>query len=97
MHFRNIECGTIHCQGGSDKPIIHQGTYTSHTQTVNGQEVHCKIMGTEFNDMGEDYGMVQDGSKCGDEMVKLFFRSRKFSPTYLDPFLSSLSHSSRSA
>ncbi|XP_059084757.1 uncharacterized protein LOC131881812 isoform X4 [Tigriopus californicus] len=67
----NIECGTLHCQGGNNKPTISQGTYTTHTQTFNGKEVHCKIMGTEFNDMGEDYGMIQDGTRCGNEMICL--------------------------
>ena len=37
---RHIDCGTLHCQGGSSKPMIPQVTYTSHTQTVNGEEVN---------------------------------------------------------
>ena len=68
---RNIECGTIHCQGGIPKPLIPQSTYSSHTQTVNGQEVQCKVTSAMYSPEtgGEDPGMVQDGTKCGDGMV----------------------------
>ena len=116
--FRNIECGTLHCQGGISKPLISQSTYSSHTQTVNGQEVQCKVTSAVQSDLSmmgggpggpggglqgagnmgiisggnivgvgmggpgmggsglggpgmeqQDLGMVQDGTKCGEEMV----------------------------
>lgn len=35
-------------------------------------------MGTDFAELGEDYGMVQDGTRCGDEMVS----STKKGPNY---------------
>lgn len=93
--FRNLECGTLHCQGGVNKPLIDQSTYSSHTQTVEGKEVQCKVASVmSYNNpkMGggsgigiistgpglpggpggfgmPDPGMVEDGTKCGDERV----------------------------
>ena len=68
--FRNILCGTLHCQEGSAKPRIPQSTYSSHTQTVDGKEVQCKVMSGTFDpELTVDYGMVQDGTKCGDLMI----------------------------
>lgn len=72
MHFafRNILCGTLHCQEGSSKPRIPQSTYSSHTQTVDGKEIQCKVMSGSYDtEVGIDYGMVQDGSKCGEEKI----------------------------
>ncbi len=68
---RNIECGTLHCQGGIPKPMMPQSTYSSHTQTVNGQEVQCKVTSAMYSPEtgGDDPGMVADGTKCGDDMV----------------------------
>ncbi len=55
---------------GSQKPRIPQSTYSSHTQTVDGREVQCKVMSGTFDpEVTEDYGMVQDGTKCGEEMI----------------------------
>ena len=63
-------CGTLHCQGGVQKPRLPQSTYSTHTQTVNGQEVQCKVTtGSMDPDTNEDLGMVQDGTKCGEDMV----------------------------
>ena len=65
-------CGTLHCQSGSQKPRLPQSTYSTHTQTVNGQEVQCKVTtGSLDPDTNEDLGMVQDGTRCGDDMVIL--------------------------
>ena len=47
MYFffgRNILCGTLHCQDGSVKPRIPQSTYSSHTQTIDGKDVQCRVM-----------------------------------------------------
>ena len=41
--YRHMMCGTLHCQNGSQKPRLPQSTYSTHTQTVNGQEVQCKV------------------------------------------------------
>ena len=66
----NILCGTLHCQEGSTRPRIPQTTYSSHTQTVDGKEVQCKVMSGTFDpEVALDYGMVQDGTKCGDSMI----------------------------
>jgi hypothetical protein len=68
--FRHMMCGTLHCQNGSQKPRLPQSTYSTHTQTVNGQEVQCKVTsGSMDPEFGEDLGMVQDGTKCGEDMV----------------------------
>ncbi len=65
-----MECGTLHCSNGGPKPLLPQSTYSTHAQTVNGQEVQCKVIINAFNaETGVDMGMVHDGTKCGDDMV----------------------------
>ena len=82
---RNVECGTLHCQGGFNKPIFNTETYSSHTNTgPQGDEVQCKVTSATVelkNPMAgavpedfiggptQDIGMVQDGTKCGEQMV----------------------------
>ena len=71
FNFRHMMCGTLHCQSGSQKPRLPQSTYSTHTQTVNGQEVQCKVTsGSMDPEFTEDLGMVQDGTKCGEDMVR---------------------------
>ena len=115
LTFSHVECGTLHCQGGSASPLLpSQSTYSSHSRKVNGAEVQCKVTSMNGNGGGNggagsmggmgqagnlngainigpgggvggmmgmgmggmdprrplgDLGMVQDGTRCGDNMV----------------------------
>ena len=101
----DVECGTLHCQGGFNAPVVpSQSVYSSHSRKVNGEEFQCKVTSRNGNggegeqdetgvgggggllgglgSLGglgmeqdpyaniEDLGMVQDGTKCGEEMVR---------------------------
>ena len=45
-------------------------TYSSHTQTVDGKEIQCKVMSGSYDaEMGIDYGLVSDGTKCGNQRM----------------------------
>ena len=49
----HVECGTLHCQGGSASPLLpSQSTYSSHSRKVNGAEVQCKV--TSMNGNGNN-------------------------------------------
>ena len=68
--FRNVECGTLHCQGGMLKPRLPQSTYSSHNQNFNDREVQCKMASGVVDPVtSADFGMVTDGTVCGNEMV----------------------------
>lgn len=68
--IENIACGTLHCQEGSSKPRIPGTTYSSHTQTVDGKEIQCKVMSGSYDaEIGIDLGQVTDGTKCGNQKM----------------------------
>ena len=74
--IENILCGTLHCQEGASKPRIPGSTYSSHTQTVDGKEIQCKVMSGSYeqSELGidgtrVDYGQVADGTKCGNQKM----------------------------
>ena len=73
---RNVECGTLHCQGGRDRPdsMFSDVTYhATHTQTGNnGDKFQCKMTnGVIDPETNEDLAMVFDGSTCGSPNSKM--------------------------
>ena len=57
---------------GAQKPRLPQNTYSSHTEVINGKEIQCKMTsGVIDPETNVDYGMVADGTICGNEMVIL--------------------------
>ena len=63
-------CGTLHCQGGRERPesIFQKVEYhATHTQTGDdGKPFQCKMTsGVIDPETSEDWSMVADGTKCG--------------------------------
>ncbi|XP_041367315.1 disintegrin and metalloproteinase domain-containing protein unc-71-like isoform X2 [Gigantopelta aegis] len=66
----NIMCGLLHCEGGNREPLFGPDKDFSKT-TVNshGIEYECKsVHGPAMMDVPH-MGLVQDGTKCGDNKV----------------------------
>ena len=36
---------------------------------MDGKEIQCKVMSGYDTEMGTDYGMVQDGTRCGEDNI----------------------------
>ena len=71
---QDVQCGTLHCQGGLDKPIVDGGvTHINMQGVVQGKHVECKIMtgGMDQQAGQADMGLVRDGAKCGDNRICL--------------------------
>jgi len=69
-----VMCGTLHCQGGLDKPIVSEGS-ESHIimqTSFHQRDVECKLMmkGGDSSSSA-DLGLVRDGSKCGNNRICL--------------------------
>ncbi|KAK3108085.1 hypothetical protein FSP39_000858 [Pinctada imbricata] len=68
----NIQCGLLHCQGGNRVPLF--GTDRSFSTTTlynNNQEYNCKVIyGPAVMNLPQ-FGLVQDGTKCGLDKVCL--------------------------
>jgi len=68
----DVLCGTLHCQGGLEKPIVTGGvTHINMQGYLQNKHVECKIMtGGMDKNMGlADLGLVRDGAKCGDNRI----------------------------
>ena len=69
-HYRSIDCGTLHCQGGKERPdamFRNVNYHASHTQTgADGNKFQCKMTnGVLDPQTNEDWAMVADGTICG--------------------------------
>jgi disintegrin/metalloproteinase domain-containing protein 33 len=70
----DVMCGTLHCQGGLDKPIVDGGvTHINMQGHIQEKHVECKIMtgGMDMMAGQADLGLVRDGAKCGDNRICL--------------------------
>eukprot|EP00090_Calanus_glacialis_P003082 TRINITY_DN12230_c0_g1_i1.p1 TRINITY_DN12230_c0_g1~~TRINITY_DN12230_c0_g1_i1.p1 ORF type:complete len:1327 (+),score=242.49 TRINITY_DN12230_c0_g1_i1:487-4467(+) len=68
----DVLCGTLHCQGGLEKPIVTGGvTHINMQGRLQNKHVECKIMtgGMDENTGMSDLGLVRDGAKCGESKI----------------------------
>lgn len=70
----DVMCGTLHCQGGMDTPILTSGaTGLSSTNTQDYHEnrhIQCKSVSRGLDKGSLFYmGIVKDGVKCGDNRI----------------------------
>lgn len=75
----NVQCGLLHCAGGERRPL-HEAKMAFSKTTVfsNNMEFECKIMhGPTAMDL-PNRGLVQDGTKCGDERICLHKQCTSF-------------------
>ena len=43
LNSRNVECGTLHCTGGNNKPrYTAQNTYSTHNRKFDDREVQVR-------------------------------------------------------
>ena len=67
---QNVLCGQLQCLSGSFQNTISGVTPLTGRIRVNGETVYCRSFApsTPTTDLMHP-GLVQDGTKCGDEMV----------------------------
>jgi len=68
----DVLCGTLHCQGGLEKPIVADRVTHINMQTVKqNKHLECKIMTGGMDDSTgmADLGLVRDGAKCGENKI----------------------------
>lgn len=70
--FRDVHCGRIQCQGGSDRPLLGSNAEILTTKVkLNQSDFTCR--GTYFN-LGDDVSdpaMVSHGTACGHNKVNV--------------------------
>ncbi|XP_050295580.1 disintegrin and metalloproteinase domain-containing protein 11 isoform X3 [Anthonomus grandis grandis] len=72
----NVRCGSLQCQGGGRYPVLErsdQQFYRTITNVKN-QEVECKSILREISDENDTippYGLVRDGTPCGENLICL--------------------------
>ena len=80
--YSNLECGTLHCQGGRDRPdtmFRNVNYHAAHSQTgADGNKYQCKMAnGVTDPETNEDWSMVADGTICGppnSHKASIFFK-----------------------
>ncbi|XP_071748566.1 disintegrin and metalloproteinase domain-containing protein unc-71 isoform X3 [Lepeophtheirus salmonis] len=70
----NYNCGTLHCSQGSSKPLLKllASEFTTHQKQERGKHFECKVVRGYLQGLSStDVGMVEDGSKCGEDKICL--------------------------
>ena len=65
-------CGSLQCQFGHQVPLFKMKNqeYSRRTVYAKSAEYECKLVfGSIGNDITENLGLIQDGTKCGDNKV----------------------------
>ncbi|GAB6031770.1 hypothetical protein CHUAL_010178 [Chamberlinius hualienensis] len=68
----HVTCGSLQCKGGSSTPLVLglSKEYMRTVVSIGGGEFECKVTSGSFG-TNQNLGLVQDGTRCGDERVCL--------------------------
>ncbi|XP_050076828.1 uncharacterized protein LOC126563597 isoform X8 [Anopheles maculipalpis] len=68
----NIQCGSLQCKDGDRTPVedCSEHLYSRAIISIRGTEYECKsITGTSTNSNTPPFGLVRDGTPCGDNLI----------------------------
>lgn len=70
--FRDVHCGRIQCQGGSDRPLLgSNGEILTTKVKLNMSDFTCRGTYLNLGDDVSDPSMVSQGSACGHNKVSV--------------------------